>query len=148
MRFFLLLLLLDFQPFLTFSLSNVYSFQKEKQLQVTFIFKTPTPSSKPMRRCPEPDTLKASCPICVAGTQGDRRVCIHSSLPAQAFCLQGQPVEPEVTALTGPISKCHGHSGRSLRTWLLGVPGAGFGPFCPYLVTWSETPRGRAGVSY
>lgn len=37
MHLFVFLLLLDFQPFLTFSLSNVYSFQKEKQPQVTFM---------------------------------------------------------------------------------------------------------------
>ena len=55
---FVFLLLLDFQPFLTFSLSNVYSFQKEKQPQVTSFFKTPTPSSKPIRRCPEPHTQR------------------------------------------------------------------------------------------
>ena len=67
-----------------------------------------------------------------------RRVCIHSCLPAQAFCLQGRLVEPEVTAPPGPVSECHGRSGCSLRTWLLGVPRAGFGPFCPY---WSPGRR-------
>ena len=86
------------------------------------------------------EITKASCPVCVTGTQGVRRVWIHSFLPAQAFCLQGQPVEPEVTAPTGTVSECHGTSGHSPRTWLPGAPRA-FGPFCPRMVTWSPGRR-------
>lgn len=151
MHLFVFLLLLDFQPFLTFSLSNVYSFQKEKQPQVTFMFLKLLPHlQSPLEDVlsPTPEGI-LSCLCCrYTGSQEG----LDSFLPAHTSflsagtasgtrgdCPHWDRLRVSRTLRAQPEDVAAGSAPGNVRAFL---------PSHRHLVTWLETPQGRVGISY